>query len=299
MENTSFQFQFRNGSTATMAWFLSAGVSLAALLSAYLLAGPHAELLLEPLAQAGIRIFERNQLPDFLSRPGVRLLLRHQLSVKNVAEAGSEDGSEAQRNYVRSFIADLKQRPIAEQQPIANEQHYEVDTRFYNLVLGKHRKYSSALYPDPAKTTAGDALGLLDDAEERMLKLYAERAQITDGKRLRVMDLGCGWGSVTLWFAARFPGCDFVGFSNSKTQRQYILQQAKERGLTNVDVLTGDIAQFELPVGIEPFDRVISVEMFEHMKNYEKVSLRGEQMTDGRGQGCQQALSSTAVAARE
>jgi cyclopropane-fatty-acyl-phospholipid synthase len=104
-----------------------------------------------------------------------------------------------------------------------------------------------------------------------MLELYAQRAQITDESVLRVMDLGCGWGSVTLWFAQRFPKCTFVGLSNSKTQREYILSTAKARGLKNVDVITGDIALLTLPETVQPFDRVISIEMMEHMKNYQKL----------------------------
>ena len=124
------------------------------------------------------------------------------------------------KRHLRRFIADLKSRPIAQQTAEANEQHYEVDTRFYNLVLGKHRKYSSALYPDPANMPVEEALAGLDDAESAMLEVYAKRAQIKrGGEKLRVLDLGCGWGSVTLWFAANFPQIDVVGFSNSRTQR--------------------------------------------------------------------------------
>ena len=136
--------------------------------------------------------------------------------------------------------------------------------------LGKHRKYSSALYPT-ATTDVSQALDLLDEAEERMLHLYAQRARITTDDSFRIMDLGCGWGSVTLWFAAKFPKSTFVGLSNSKTQREYILSEAAKRGLTNVDVMTGDITKYQLPDNVEQFDRVISIEMFEHMKNYEML----------------------------
>ena len=142
-----------------------------------------------------------------------------------------------------------------------------MDTEFYNLVLGKHHKYSCALYPSK-DTPVSQAAELLDDAEVAMLELYAERAQITPNANLRVMDLGCGWGSVTLWFAKRFPNSTFVGLSNSKTQREYILGQAKAQGLTNVDVITGDISVLTLDDSLL-FDRVISIEMFEHMKNYD------------------------------
>lgn len=227
------------------------------------------ETLVEPVASFGIQQFEMGRFPDWLSRFGTRILLRVRLQ-ENLEAAGGPDGTESHREYVRNFIADLKSRPIAEQTAAANEQHYEVDTRFYNLVLGKHRKYSSALYPS-ADTPVSSALDLLDEAEDRMLRVYAERARITEHDEFRVMDLGCGWGSVTLWFAKRFPKCQFVGVSNSKTQREYILGEAKKRGLTNVDVITGDISELTLPDGVAKFDRVISIEMMEHMKNYEKL----------------------------
>lgn len=221
----------------------------------------------------GIDIFEKNQLPDFISRFGIRELLRSTLK-ENAWRL--VDGVQAQRAYEENFIADLKTRDIAEFTQRANEEHYEVDTKFFNVVLGKHRKYSSALYED-TDISIEEAVEKLDEAESRMLELYAERAQITsecskEGAALRLLDLGCGWGSVSLWFANRFPNClKVVGLSNSNTQREYILGEAKRRGLSNLeDVITADISKIEeLPSGINKFDRVISIEMFEHMKNYE------------------------------
>lgn len=207
-------------------------------------------------------------MPD----PVLRFAVKYELGAThrmNMREISGPEGSEREQEYLREFIKDLKTRAIAEQTAAANEQHYEVDTRFYNLVLGKHRKYSSALYPE--NTPRSQALDLLADAEAAMLSLYAERAQIRKGGKLRVLDLGCGWGSVTLWFAENFPSCEFVGFSNSKTQRKYILGEAKKRGLNNVQVITGDISKYEMPEETRGFDRVISIEMFEHMKNYEKL----------------------------
>ncbi len=237
---------------------------LLALYTGRLVVPPH---ILEPVARWGVAQFERNRVPDPLARWGTRMMLADKIREQRDEDSGP-DGSEAQRDYMRAFVADLKQRAIAEQTDEANVQHYEVDTRFYNLVLGKHRKYSSALYPS-ADTPVASALDLLDDAEDRMLRLYAERARITTDDAFRVMDLGCGWGSVTLWFAQRFPKCTFVGVSNSKTQRQYILAEAKKRGLDNVDVITGDITHFQLPAGVDKFDRVLSIEMMEHLKHYE------------------------------
>jgi cyclopropane-fatty-acyl-phospholipid synthase len=219
------------------------------------------------IAHAGVALFEQNMLPDFVTRAGIRILL--DVRLRELSEPTAEEHHERKR----AFLADLRSRDIAEFTADANVQHYEVDTRFYNLVLGKYQKYSGALYADPNMNVA-DAAAQLEDAENRMLSLYAARSNITSacarGEKLRLMDMGCGWGSVSLWFAAKFPEClTVVGFSNSNTQRKYIMGQAKSRGLTNVDVITGNIVTFQLPDTVEPFDRVISIEMLEHMKNYE------------------------------
>jgi cyclopropane-fatty-acyl-phospholipid synthase len=222
------------------------------------------------LIDAGERAFEAGYMPDFVTRIGIRQLLAARLEEIRV-EGGGDVTSKSE--YLRRFIADLKQRGIAEQTDAANEQHYQVDTRFYNLVLGPRQKYSSALYPSTDVPVARAAAGL-EDAEKVMLKLYAERARIDNSSSshgLRLLDLGCGWGSVSLWFAETFPHIQVVGFSNSATQRKYIMGEAKKRGLGNLDVITGNIVDFTLPSSDEKFDRVISIEMFEHMKNYEKL----------------------------
>lgn len=226
--------------------------------------------LYKPLTQVGIDLFEQNKLPDVVTRFGMRMMLQAKLDDLNKHDFSGD----SLREYKSAFVADLKSRGIAEFTSDANEQHYEVDTRFYNLVLGHRHKYSSALYPPD--TPRERALELLDEAEIRMLELYAERAQITAacnaGEKLRLLDLGCGWGSVSLWFAERFPEClQVVGLSNSKTQKQYIMATGKERGLSNLDVITADITSYQLDPSIEQFDRVISIEMFEHMKNYKQL----------------------------
>jgi len=224
------------------------------------------DVVFEQIMKFGITQFESNRVPDALSRWGTRQMLRQHL--QDHEKSDGLEGTEQYATYVRNFINDLKSRPIAEDTPIANVQHYEVPTAFYDIVLGKRRKYSSALYPSP-ETPVNSAKDLLDDAEDRMLELYAQRARIASDDRLRVMDLGCGWGAVTLWFAERFPQCDFVGVSNSQTQHIHIMKEAASRGLTNVEVITGDINTLELPEDMPRFDRVISIEMMEHMKNYE------------------------------
>ena len=172
------------------------------------------DAILFPLANKVLELFEQGRIPDYVSRFGTRVFLQRTLNEFETDDG--PDGGEQQREYQRNFTADLRSREIAELTTTANEQHYEVDTRFYNLVLGKHHKYSSALYPSQ-NTDVSQALSLLDAAEDRMLHLYAQRARITSDDSFRVLDLGCGWGSVSLWFAAKFPKCTFVGFSNSKT----------------------------------------------------------------------------------
>jgi cyclopropane-fatty-acyl-phospholipid synthase len=191
-------------------------------------------------------LLEKNLLPDALVRFGIRRLLAQRLR------------EEASYDRAR-YIADLRTRPIAEETRAANEQHYEVPTRFYQYCLGKRLKYSGCLYPTGRET--------LDDAEELMLALYVERARIADGQE--ILELGCGWGSLSLYLAEKFPGARITGVSNSATQREHIEAEARRRGLSNLRILTRDMNSLEL----EParFDRVVSVEMFEHMKNYQRL----------------------------
>jgi cyclopropane-fatty-acyl-phospholipid synthase len=183
-----------------------------------------------------------------------------------ICDQGSEAANVADK---MRYVQDLRHRPIAQQQKAANEQHYEVPTPFYDLCLGEWKKYSCGLWDAGVKT--------LDESEERGLSLVAERARMhllpkasKSRARPRLLDLGCGWGSVTLYMATRFPHVDVTAVSNSSTQREYIAAQARRKGLTNVKVLTADAAKFAPPSG-ETYDRVISVEMLEHMKNYEAL----------------------------
>lgn len=201
-----------------------------------------------------IDLCERGLIPDSLSRLGMRQLMKRRL----VDEANADGEVRAQR-YNR-FLAELRASPIAVETTAANEQHYEVPAEFFHLHLGPRLKYSCALYPTGNETLA--------QAEELMLNLYAERAGLQDGQRM--LDLGCGWGSLSLWLAERYPNSQIVGLSNSNGQREFILKRAAERGLKNLQILTGNIVSFDFPAGgVEPgFDRVLSIEMFEHMKNY-------------------------------
>jgi len=191
-------------------------------------------------------------VPDPLVRVGIRGLLRRR---RREMLAG---GAEGRQERLRAFIAAMAESPIAVATQESKEQHYEVPTRFYELCLGPHLKYSSAYYDADTRD--------LGAAETRMLALTAGRARIRDGER--VLELGCGWGSLTLFLAKRFPKARITGVSHSRTQREPILAQAKARGLRNIRVITQDMRDFAIN---ERFDRVVSVEMFEHMRNWQAL----------------------------
>lgn len=166
----------------------------------------------------------------------------------------------------RALVAELRAGEVATHTAEANTQHYEVPTAFFRAVLGPRLKYSSAYWPDGVDALAG--------AEEAMLALTAERAGLADGQR--VLDLGCGWGSLALWAAERYPASEVVAASNSRTQRTHIEKEAAERGLANVAVLTADVRTFA-PADhgqAAPFDRVVSVEMLEHVRNHAALFAR-------------------------
>ena len=197
-----------------------------------------------------IDLCERGLVPDALTRLGIR-----RLCAQRLREEGADDLVRADARF-RELLDELRRSPIAIETAAANEQHYEVPARFFELCLGKRLKYSSAYYPTGQES--------LDEAEEAMLALYGERAELADGQQ--ILELGCGWGSLTLWMAARYPNARITGVSNSGSQRDHILAQAAARGLGNVEILTRDVVQLELPE--ENYDRVVSIEMFEHMRNY-------------------------------
>jgi len=199
------------------------------------------------------RLLERGLLPDWLIRLGIRRLVRQRLAEE------ARGGPEQRQRRLQDLIAQLRASPIAVNTADANEQHYELPTEFFTRVLGRHLKYSCCYYAPGANS--------LDAAEAEMLRLTTERSGIRDGER--VLELGCGWGSLSLWLAERFPGCRITTVSNSRTQKQHIDARAAERGLRNLEVITCDINELALPAG--EFDRVVSVEMFEHMRNYERL----------------------------
>lgn len=203
-----------------------------------------------------IDLCERGLVPDVLLRHGIRRLCRQRLR-----EEFDDDADAASRRY-RELIEALRESAIAIETAAANEQHYEVPTRFFELCLGSRLKYSSCFYPRGTET--------LDEAEDAMLELYAERADLRDGQH--ILELGCGWGSLTLWMARRYPAARITGVSNSRSQREHILGRCAALGIDNVEILTRDVNMLELPEA--RFDRVVSVEMFEHVRNYQRLLQR-------------------------
>ncbi|KAL9931959.1 hypothetical protein V8E36_009274 [Tilletia maclaganii] len=195
-------------------------------------------------------LLDRGYFPDFVLKPIIRQLnnqrirsLEHRSTAANWA-------------YKQEFIEGLRSSEIAIETDKANEQHYEVDTDFIMTTLGPSAKYSCCLYETGKETLA--------QAEDAMLESYCQKANLRDGQT--ILDLGCGWGANCIYFAEKYPGAQVKALSNSRTQKIYIDQVAKSKGLTNLEVFTGDVRTYEFEDGT--FDRIISIEMFEHMKNY-------------------------------
>ena len=192
-------------------------------------------------------LLNHNLVPDFLIRQKIRKLNDERLSIER-GKFSSE--------YVEKFIQDLKSLPIAIETKSANDQHYEVPAEFFKLCLGEHLKYSCCYWLNTNDN--------LNTAEENMLKLTCERADLIDG--LSILELGCGWGAISLWMAKTYPNSKITSVSNSESQKEYIYKECETRGITNLEVITADMNVFQTE---KKFDRVVSVEMFEHMKNYD------------------------------
>lgn len=202
--------------------------------------------------QKAIELVEAGLVPDWVTRLGIRGIVKERLVEERRGDI------EAITSHFSEFLGKLRQEPLAIETAAANAQHYEVPAEFFKLVLGKHLKYSSCYFKTGKES--------LDQAEQDMLALTCERAELGDGQQ--ILELGCGWGSLTLWMAAQYPQANITAVSNSKSQRDFILARAAERGLKNVEVITADINVLKLE---RTFDRVVSVEMFEHMKNYDSL----------------------------
>lgn len=206
---------------------------------------------------------ERGVIPDWLLRLGVRA--RH-WSVLRSVDRRDMGANEAAR---RSFVASMDASPVALVPEKANEQHYETPPEFFRLFLGKRMKYSGCLFADPAAPAARLDPAELDLAEEAMLRLTVERAGIADG--MRVLELGAGWGSLALYMAECFPKARIEAASNAANQVAFVRRRAEEAGLSNLTVNRADMNDFA-PQG--PYDRIVSVEMFEHMRNWRTLFTR-------------------------
>ena len=199
-----------------------------------------------------IELAEKGIIPDYFIRQGIVRNCENRLKNENASN------TEKVSSKKQIWIEQMKESPIALVPEKANEQHYEVPPAFFENVLGKHMKYSSGYWPDGVNS--------LDESEESMLELSFERAQLADGDS--ILELGCGWGSLTCYMASKLPNSKITAVSNSKDQKKHILNRCKNQGLDNIEVVTADMNDFETE---NKYDRVVSIEMFEHMRNYKKL----------------------------
>lgn len=197
-----------------------------------------------------INLAESGLMPDYFIRSGIRRMQKERIIWSK------ENGIFNVEKHHQDWVDKMKNSPIAYVPEKANEQHYEVPPTFFENVLGKHLKYSSGYWPEGTKS--------LDDSEYQMLKISSERAELSNGQD--ILELGCGWGSLTLFMAEKYPKSFITAVSNSNDQRKFIEAKCVERGLDNVKVITADMNDFTID---SVFDRVVSIEMFEHMRNYE------------------------------
>ncbi|MEM7229805.1 MAG: cyclopropane-fatty-acyl-phospholipid synthase family protein [Planctomycetota bacterium] len=206
-------------------------------------------------AGLAIELVERGYMPDFVTRYGIRRRCRQRL--RDEVRRAPSDPLRARRE----FADRMRGGPIAPVPECANDQHYELPAAFFQRVLGKYLKYSSGYWADGVTS--------LDQAEADGLRETCAHADLQNGQD--VLELGCGWGSLSLWMAEHYPASTITSVSNSNSQREFIMGQARDRGLTNLNVITKDMNDFEID---RQFDRIVSVEMFEHMRNYELLLQR-------------------------
>lgn len=210
------------------------------------------------------KVLATDRVPEWLVRAGIRKMLAQKIREQTF------ESSARQRKELLDFVEELKASPIAIHTDSANKQHYEVPARFFEAVLGPRLKYSSAFWLPETKS--------LEEAEINMLELYCERAELQDGQH--ILDLGCGWGSLSLFLAERYPSSQIVALSNSASQKDFIEKKARLLQLKNVSVIKADIAKFGTDT---KFDRIISIEMFEHLKNYQEMFRRVSLWLNGEG----------------
>ena len=207
------------------------------------------------MIKALIKLAEKGLLPDVFIRLGISRLCGQRLSEAKVLS------TQAMEEKHQHWINILKESPVALVPEKANEQHYEVPPRLFELVLGSNLKYSAGYWPQGTSS--------LDDSEVEMLKLSSKRASLSDGQE--VLELGCGWGSLTFHIAQNFPNSKITAVSNSNDQRQFIEKKCEKLKIKNIKVITADMNDFSID---KEFDRVVSIEMFEHMRNYDELLKR-------------------------
>jgi cyclopropane-fatty-acyl-phospholipid synthase len=202
-----------------------------------------------------LRLAEKGVIPDRIIRIGIRRLLKKRICDETAATP------DEQQEHLMKLIKELQASPLAVHTVDANVQHYEVPPAFFEQALGPHLKYSCCYFDEYCRSLA--------EAEAAMLELTCTRAEIQDG--MDILELGCGWGSLTLWLAKHYPGSSITAVSNSSLQRSFIEKKAKEAGYHNLHVITCDMNSFDTD---NRFDRVVSIEMFEHMRNYKELLAR-------------------------
>ncbi|MGD8783443.1 MAG: cyclopropane-fatty-acyl-phospholipid synthase family protein [Thioalkalispiraceae bacterium] len=207
-------------------------------------------------SQLAFDLTEQGLVPDAVMRRGIRFLVKQRL--KEI-HAGDAEKMDELRN---EFIKHMQDSPVALVPEKANEQHYEVPAEFYLKSLGPKLKYSCAYWPSYVTNLA--------DAEVAGLEETCKHADIQDGQE--ILELGCGWGSLTLWMAALYPNSQITAVSNSHSQREHIERHAKQQNLNNLTVITCDMNEFNIDEN--RFDRIVSVEMFEHMRNWPELYKR-------------------------
>ena len=203
-----------------------------------------------PFINTTLTLAEKGLLPDSIIRAGIRKLVATRLS--DISANNCEVGSK----IFADFASNMNRANIAEVPELANAQHYEVPAEFFYQSLGTQRKYSSCFWLPETED--------LDDAEILALQQTCDHADIQDGQH--ILELGCGWGSLSLWMATHYPNAQITGVSNSNSQRETIMQMAKSLGVTNLNIITADMNVFEAP---STYHRIVSVEMFEHMRNWQ------------------------------
>ncbi|KAF9227149.1 S-adenosyl-L-methionine-dependent methyltransferase [Gyrodon lividus] len=209
--------------------------------------------MLDSAMNLGYSLLDKGLIPDLVLRLAIRALCKQRL--REIDHGSFEANHTTKMKWIEAVRA---RDTIADSSHKANEQHYEVSTKFIISCLGPYAKYSACWYPTGNET--------LEEAEILMLENYCEKAQLKDG--MAILDLGCGWGSLSVYLAEKYPSSKITGLSNSATQKTYIDSVAKAKGLSNVHIITGDVNVFDFDSATR-FHRILSIEMFEHMKNYE------------------------------